>query len=54
MVSTDLDDLLEGVQVLLHAIVESKVGDEVTRKHAVETVKQRVDTSMKVDQVNPR
>lgn len=54
LVCTDLDDLLEGVQVLLHAVVQSQVGDEVTGEHPVQTVEQRVHTCMEVDQVDPR
>ena len=38
LVCTDLDNLLEGVQVLLHAVVESQVGDEVTGEHPIQTV----------------
>ena len=51
---TDLDDLLEGVQVLLHAVVQPQVGDEVTGEHPVQTVEQRVHTCMEVDQVSHR
>lgn len=51
---TDLDDLLEGVQVLLHAVVEPQVGHEVTGEHPIQTVEQRVNACVKVDQVDHR
>ena len=54
MVCTDLDDFLEGVQVLLHAVVQPQVGDEVTGEHPIQTVEQRVHTCMEVDQVDHR
>lgn len=49
-----LDHLLEGLHVLLHAVVRAQVGDEVTGVHAVETVEERVHAGMQVDQVHLR
>lgn len=49
---TDLHHLLEGVQVLLHAIVESQVGHKVAGEHPIEPVEQRVDAGVQVDQVD--
>lgn len=54
LLSTDLHHLLEGVQVLLHAVVEPQVGDEVAGKHPIKTVEQGVHTSVEVDQVDHR
>ncbi len=52
LVCTDLDHFPKGVQVLLHAVVQSQIGDEVTGEHPIQTVEQRVHTSMEVDQVD--
>ncbi|TNN28816.1 hypothetical protein EYF80_061038 [Liparis tanakae] len=48
----DLDDLLEGVQVLLHAVVEPQVGDEAAGEHPIEPVEQRIRGRMEVDHVD--
>lgn len=48
LVCAHLDDLLEGVQVLLHAVVQPQVGDEVTGEHSIQAVEQRVHTCMEV------
>lgn len=49
-----LDNLLERVQVLLHAVVEPQVGEEGAGEHPVQTVEQRVHAGTQVDQVDRR
>lgn len=49
-----LDHLLECLQVFLHAVVGAQEGDEVAGVHAVETMEERIDAGMEVDQVDFR
>ena len=52
--SSDLDNLLEGLHVLLHAVVGPQVGDKVAGVHAVEAVEQGVHAGVQVDEVHLR